>query len=182
MPVDEVRHGDRRLVAIRHADMPVITHWRNSQLKVLRQREPLTPEQQERYYQTVILPSYAEPHPRQILFSYLLGETMLGYGGLVHMAWEDRRAELSFLLNPDRVALPDIYRDDFAEFLRLIKVVAFQHLQLMRLFTETYDVRPLHVQVLEASGFEMEGRLRANVWIDGRAVDSLMHGCLNPLV
>jgi len=153
-------------------------HWRNAQLKVLRQREPLTPEKQERYYQGVILPSFAEKTPRQILFSYLHKEELIGYGGLVHISWEDRRAEVSFLVDPDRVGDSSIYSQDFSLYLSLIKQAAFQHLGFMRVFTETYDIRPHHISILESSGFQLEGRLKAHVWIDGKPVDSLIHGCV----
>lgn len=176
--VAEVREGDRALIPIRHEDMPAIMHWRNAQLRVLRQREPLCPEQQERYYQTVIAPSYAESHPRQILFTYLKDREPIGYGGLVHLAWEDHRAEVSFLVAPERAEEPATYAEDFGGFLRLLQRVAFDHLGLARLFTETYDIRPQHVRILEAAGFEPEGRLHAHVWIDGMPVDALMHGCV----
>jgi RimJ/RimL family protein N-acetyltransferase len=180
LPVDEICLGERRLVTLRHAAMADIMHWRNAQQSVLRQREPLTPESQERYYRTVIAPSYAERLPGQVLFSYLIGEEAIGYGGLVHIAWEHKRAEVSFLVRPERASTPEVYEHDFGLFLRMIQEAAFRHLKLMRLFTETYDLRPRHVRVLEAEGFEFEGRSRAHVWIDGHPVDSLMHGCLNP--
>jgi RimJ/RimL family protein N-acetyltransferase len=153
-------------------------HWRNAQLNVLRQREPLTQEGQERYFQEVIAPSYSEKHPRQILFSYLDGPTLIGYGGFVHIAWEDRRAEVSFLMDPERAADPHLYEQDFSCYLAMLKSAAFRHLKFVRLFTETYDIRWQHVRILELSGFQLEGRLRSHVWIDGKPVDSLVHGCV----
>lgn len=179
LDVDAVVQGDRRLVPVRHQDLASIMHWRNAQLNVLRQKGPLTPEQQERYYQGVIVPSHAEKQPRQILLSYLQGQEVIGYGGLVHIAWGDRRAEVSFLLDPDRAKDPNVYAQDFTLYLFLIKEIAFQHLGLTRLFTETYDIRPHHISILEANGFQFEGRLNAHVWIDGQPVDSLMHGCVH---
>ncbi len=174
-----VRRGERSLRALSREDMIPIMHWRNAQLEVLRQPEPLTLEQQERYFGHVVLPSFAEAQPRQILLAYLLGEALIGYGGLVHIAWPDRRAEVSFLVDPARAAVPEIYAEDFACYLDLIREVAFRHLGFTRLFTETFDIRPLHVSLLERHGFEFEGRMRAHVWINGQPVDSLIHGCLN---
>jgi RimJ/RimL family protein N-acetyltransferase len=179
LDVDAVVQGDRRLLPVRHQDLVRIMHWRNAQLNVLRQKEPLTPEQQERYYQGVLVPSYAEKQPRQILFSYLQGQELIGYGGLVHIAWEDRRAEVSFLLDPDRTKDPRVYAQDFALYLSLIKETAFKHLGFTRIFTETYDIRPHHISILESNGFHFEGRLNSHVWIDGQPVDSLMHGCVH---
>ena len=177
--VDAVVQGDRRLVPLRHKDMPSIMHWRNVQHKVLRQRGSLTTEQQESYYQQVIAPSFLEKEPKQILFSYLRREELIGYGGLVHSAWEDRRAEVSFLVAPDRAEDAFMYSQDFSLYLSLIKETAFQHLGLTRLFTETYDIRPLHICILESSGFIPEGRLKAHAWIDAQPVDSLIHGCVH---
>ena len=177
--VDAIVQADRKLVPLRKIDLISVMQWRNAQLKVLRQREPLTPEKQERYYQGVILPSYAEKKPSQILFSYLHKEELIGYGGLVHIAWEDRRAEVSFLVAPERVADSFIYSQDFSFYLSLIKQVAFQHLGFTRLFTETYDIRPHHISILESSGFRLEGRLKAHVWIEDQPVDSFMHGCVH---
>lgn len=179
LKVDAIVQGDRCLVPLRHEDLLNIMHWRNAQLKVLRQREFLTHEQQERYFQGVILPSYCEEQPRQILFSYLHGQEFIGYGGLVHIAWEDHRAEVSFLVAPERAAEPDVYQQDFSLYLSLVREAAFHHLGLTRLFTETYDIRPQHIKILEASGFRLEGRLKAHVWIDGQPVDSLIHGCVH---
>jgi RimJ/RimL family protein N-acetyltransferase len=176
--VDTVVQGDRCLVPLRHQDLFSIMRWRNAQLKVLRQKEALTPEQQERYYQGVIAPSYAEKQPRQILFSYLHGQELIGYGGLVHIAWEDRCAEVSFLVAPERAAVPSVYERDFSLYLSLLQETAFQHLGFTRLFTETYDIRPHHIRILESSGFQLEGRMKAHVWIDGQPVDSLIHGCV----
>lgn len=174
-----VSQGDRSLIPIRHEDLLSIMHWRNSQLDVLRQSEPLTPEQQERYFQSVIAPSYTEMQPRQILFSYLQGQTLIGYGGLVHIAWEHKRAEVSFLAAPERASDPQVYAEDFSRYLVLLKQAAFHHLGFMRLHGETYDIRPHHISILESNGFQLEGRLKAHVWIDNKPVDALMHGCLN---
>jgi len=177
--VDAVVQGDRRLLPIRHKDMASILQWRNAQLKVLRQSGTLTTEQQECYYQQVIAPSFGENEPKQILFSYLHGEELIGYGGLVHIAWHDRRAEVSFLVATERAENASMYSQDFSLYLSLIKETAFQHLGFKRLFTETYDIRPLHISILESSGFIPEGRLKAHVWIDAMPVDSLIHGCVH---
>lgn len=178
LPVDGIARDDRRLVALRHGDMLDIMRWRNAQLAVLRQRDLLTADQQERYFQDVVAPSFAQRQPRQLLFTYLCGQEAIGYGGLVHISWEDRRAEVSFLVAPERVENQEGYAQDFSLYLSMIKELAFCHLGFMRLFTETYDIRNHHIRVLESSGFRLEGRLQAHVRIDGRPVDSLIHGCV----
>ena len=103
----------------------------------------------------------------------------MAYGGLVHISWPDARAEVSFLADPTRAAEAATYRQDFRAHLRLLGQVAFAGLQLNRLFTETYDIRPAHVAILEEAVFRLEGRLRQHVQLKpGTFADSLMHGQL----
>lgn len=172
--------GEYAVIPVRREDMLPIMAWRNAQLGVLRGRAPLTETQQLAYWEQVVEPAFAEEQPDQILFTYLWRDRPIGYGGLVHLSWADRRAEVSFLVEPARAAQPDGYARDFAVWLQLVRQIAFERLGLQRLFTETYDRRDRHIAVLEAAGFVREGRLRRHVIIDGRPVDSLMHGCLNP--
>ncbi|WP_035567147.1 GNAT family N-acetyltransferase [Hymenobacter sp. IS2118] len=168
-----------RLIPIRYDDREAIRAWRNAQLDVLRQAAPLTAAQQEAYFQRVVLPLFDQEQPGQLLFSLLHDDELVAYGGLVHISWPDGRAEVSFLADPVRAAEPATYRQDFRAHLRLLGQVAFEALQFNRLFTETYDIRPAHVAILEAAGFRLEGRLREHVQLKpGTFADSLMHGQL----
>jgi RimJ/RimL family protein N-acetyltransferase len=178
LPLPEEREYTLRPIA--QGDLLPIMGWRNAQLDVLRGRTPLTPADQDAYWRDVVEPGFSEDEPRQVLLSYLHQGELVGYGGLVHISWGDRRAEVSFLVSPERAAEPAMYAQDLSTFLRLLRRVAFERLGLQRLFTESYDLRPHHVALLEAGGFEPEGRLRRHVIIRGRPVDSLIHGCLNP--
>lgn len=172
------REGDYAIVAVQPEHVDLIRRWRNSQLKVLRQINHISRQQQEKYFAENIWPSMVEPMPSTILVSYLHKEEPIGYGGLVHIAWEDLRAEVSFLVAQERASIPEIYAEDFRSFLTLIKRLAFDGLGFQRLFTETYDIRQLHIETLEASGFEREGVMRQHVRIDGSFVDSIIHGCI----
>ncbi|MCM8774729.1 MAG: GNAT family N-acetyltransferase, partial [Candidatus Omnitrophica bacterium] len=90
------------LVPLRKEDMLLIKKWRNDQIIILRQRKPLTDEDQINYYNQVVLPSFSQMKPNIILFSYLKKDECIGYGGLVHIDWDNRKAELSFLMNTER--------------------------------------------------------------------------------
>lgn len=173
-------HDDYSVVPVRREDMLPIMAWRNAQLGVLRQRSPLTAARQAEYWTRVVEPAFELDRPPQLLLSYLYQGNAIGYGGLVHISWDDARAEVSFLVDPLRAAQPGIYARDFSVWLRLMRQIAFERLGFRRLFTETYDIRPQHITILEAAGFEREGRLRCHVTIDGQPVDSLIHGCLSP--
>jgi 2-polyprenyl-3-methyl-5-hydroxy-6-metoxy-1,4-benzoquinol methylase/RimJ/RimL family protein N-acetyltransferase len=168
--------NDYALVALRKQDIYQIKEWRNVQIDVLRQKRLLTDAVQENYYQSAILPTYRQPFPRQILFSILRNEVCIGYGGLVNISWEDRRAEISFLVDHLRASNEAQYEGDFTNYLTLIKRIAFEELDLNRLFLETYDIRSKHIRIIENSGFSLEGRLRQHVTINGKKVDSLLHG------
>lgn len=166
------------ITSLRHGDMEAVRVWRNAQMVVLRQVLPLTGEDQDAYYENTVLPSMRQERPGMILFSFLLDGVCIGYGGLTNIHWQSRRAEVSFLLDPDRVRDKTGYARDFSAFLKLMKLVAFRTLGFNRLFTETYDIRPYHVAVLEDSGFRPEGRMLKHEMIDGTFVDSLIHGYL----
>ena len=178
LPPNLPAQGDYALAGISPAHIEAIRQWRNAQMDVLRQREPISPEQQRRYFDTQIWPTLQLPQPPQVLLSFSHRGEPVGYGGLVHIAWAHRRAEVSFLLAPSRTASPAGYAADFGAFLTLLKQLAFGPLGLQRLWTETYATRGHHIGVLEANGFEPEGRMRHHVLLDGRPVDSLLHGCL----
>ncbi len=172
-------YGSYVLRTIQKKEMPCIGKWRNAQLAILRQKKPLTPVDQERYWEDTLIPSFSHQTPAQILFSFLHEEQMIGYGGLTHIDWEAERAEVSFLLEPGRAQQKGLYEKDFCAFLRLLQDVAFEELKLHRLYAETFDLRPGHIFILEECGFTPEGRLKDHVKIEGRYVDSLIHGIIN---
>ncbi|HEY9218025.1 MAG TPA: GNAT family N-acetyltransferase [Phenylobacterium sp.] len=163
---------------IRQSDLEAIRLWRNAQAQVLRQPAPLTPEDQQRYWKQVLSAQFSEPQPRQLLFGVEDGGELAAYGGLVNIDWPSLRAEVSFLADTAVAADLPRYSALFGAYLAAVKAVAFEHLGLHRLFTETYDLRPHHVQVLEAAGFRPEGRMVDHVRIGGRFVDALLHGCV----
>lgn len=169
---------DYTLLSVRPEDIESIRQWRNSQMNVLRQDREITPEAQEQYYSREIWPTMQEDTPRQILFSFLHRGKLIGYGGLVYLNWQVRKAEVSVLFDlSDRT--DGLYREQLSAYLALLKKAAFGDLKLHRLWTESYDIRPLHIAVLEQQGFIFEGRLRDHEWIDGSYVDTLFHGCLS---
>lgn len=174
---DYYQFEDYSITPLREEDILLVKEWRNEQIDILRQKEPLTDEQQINYYKTIVLPLMSTREPSDILISYLYQGECIGYGGLTHIDWTNRRAEISFLLATERNYNLELYQKEFTIFLKLIKQIAFGELELNRLFTETYDVRPYVIDVLESSGFEYEGRLKEHVLIKGKYVDSVLHGC-----
>lgn len=167
-----------QLLSIRKEDMEPIRKWRNAQIDVLRQKTPLSPQEQQDYFQTILLPSFSLLHPPQILLSYLLKGELIGYGGLVYIDWTAKRSEVSFLVHPDRAQNSSVYHQDFTHFLSLLMQIAFQDLEFHRLFTETYSFRKETISILEECGFQKEGILRDHVFKQGKWQDSVIHGIL----
>ena len=166
------------IVPLRAKDIFKIKEWRNAQIDVLRQTKILTNEDQKRYYKSSIAPTFRQKEPRQILFSYLNGGRLIGYGGLTNIDWTNRRAEISFLVDPGIAGRRGEYARVFSCFLELLKEVAFDILAFHRIYTETFSFRKHHVRILEKSGFVNEGTMREHVEFRGKYYDSLLHGYL----
>lgn len=164
------------VIPYRDEDKLKIKEWRNNQMDVLRQKQLLSDTDQINYYNNYVVPSFSQEQPRIILFSFLENNACIGYGGLTNIDWESKRVELSFLVDHHRAAKKELYEKDFSAFITLMKKVVFDELKFNRIFTETYDIRPLHINILEKNGFKTEGRMREHIFINGNYTDSLIHG------
>lgn len=174
----EFAEGDYKLLSLREGDIELIRVWRNEQIDVLRQKKPLTEKEQINYFRQVVRPTFAQKTPPLMLFSLLKNDSLIGYGGLVYLDWEARHGEVSFLVDSTRAKDKKTYAKDFSSYLTLLKRVAFDDLNLNRIFVETYATRLCHLEVLTKNGFIYEGRMRQHVKIKGKYIDSLIHGIL----
>ena len=117
-------NGDYSLIPIRDDDKYDILNWRNSQLDILRQQNPLTKEQQENYFKTTVAGLFDQEQPEQILWSFLVNGQLIGYGGLVHINWTNKTAEISFLTETSRNQSKDIFISDWINYLSLVNEIA----------------------------------------------------------
>lgn len=177
MPRPIVKLGSLWVEAVHPQHIEQIRQWRNAQMGILRQSTMITFEEQKIYYEKHIWPDMPSLQPKNLLLAYMEDDNLIGYGGLVHIAWEHLRAEVSFLLEPALANSKDKYARYFSVFLQLLKELAFKDIGLEKLFTETYAAREHHISILEATGFNREGLLKNHVIIDGCSVDSILHGC-----
>ena len=161
------------IVPIRFQDRLDIMKWRNEQIYHLRQAQPLTEEDQNWYFENVISKLFDEEKPNQILFSFLKNETCIGYGGLVHINWIDKHAEISFVMNTQLE--PDHFISLWKNFLILIEKVAFGQINLHKVFTYAYDLRPKLYTALEKVGFSKEATLKEHCFFDGRFINVIIH-------
>jgi RimJ/RimL family protein N-acetyltransferase len=171
-------YGDYILVSIRREDMERIRLWRNAQMSVLRQSVKLSSVDQKLYFENVIKSSFNDKETKQLLFSLIKNDQLIGYGGLVNISWKDKRAEMSFLLDDQRAKNKTLYNEDMVNFIYLIKRVIFEEMKFNRLFTETYAFRKLHISILEKNGFVKEGILRNHILKSGKFYDSIIHGMI----
>ena len=157
-------------------DRDAIREWRNAQIDVLRQHNPLSAADQDNYFSNIVLPQLTQEQPEQILFAFLEDSQLVGYGGFVHIVWSDPCAEVSFLTDADRSNL-QVFSQDWSEYLTLLVQLA-QKIGFHKLTTETYSIRPELLEILENFGFTQEGLLRDHNLIDGVPVDSFCHAYL----
>lgn len=144
--------GDYTLRPIHIEDSEKIRIWRNSQMSVLRQNRPLDRATQLAYFNEEVLPSFFMNLPKQLLFSFQLRHSLIGYGGLVHIDWSSQRGEMSFLVKNERVKNLRKYSSDLQNFIDLIQKIAAE-LEIREITTETYSHRVSHILLLESSGF-----------------------------
>ena len=171
--------GNHRIVPIRMEDRYVIMQWRNEQIFHLRQNKPLTKEDQDTYFNTVVAGLFIHEQPSQILFSYLDGDTCIGYGGLVHINWVDQNAEISFITNTS--INNEKYSFHMSNFLGLIEEVAFSELGFHKLFTYAFDVRPHIYPILEKNGFKREAVLKEHCLFNEVFKDVIIHAKFNTI-
>lgn len=163
---------------IRSKDKYDIMQWRNEQLFHLRQQEPLTKETQENYFVNVVSKLFSEEKPNQILFSYLENNIFIGYGGLVHINWANKNAEISFVMNTS------LEKDSFAfhwtSFLGMLEEVAFKELKFHKIFTYAFDLRKNLYEAVESAGYKREAILKEHCFFDGKFIDVIIHSKWNP--
>lgn len=169
--------GKYSLVPIRDNDRLKIMQWRNEQLYHLRQNKILTHEDQENYFTNVIPKFFEVDYPANILFSYLDDGICIGYGGLVHINWLDKNAEISFLM--DTSLEENFFAFHWRTFLTILEEIAFKELRLHKIFTYAYDIRPHLYKAIEQAGFEFEARLSQHCSIDGKYHDVVVHCKIN---
>ena len=171
------KSGEFSIVPIRYEDRYQIMGWRNEQMYHLRQNKPLTTESQDAYFENVISKLFEDNNPDQILFSYLQGEKCIGYGGLVHINWIDKNAEISFIMETSLEE--NNFESNWIRFLNLVEEVAWTDLNLHKIYTYAFDIRPKLYSALEKSGFGLDAELKEHSFFEGEFKKVKIHKKLN---
>jgi RimJ/RimL family protein N-acetyltransferase len=151
--------------------------WRNDQIYHLRQKDLLTRNGQDAYFNDVVSKLFVQLQPNQILFSFFQREKCVGYGGLVHINWIDMNAEVSFLM--DTELEKDNFSKNWVGFLNLIKQVSFNELRFHKIYTYAFDLRPILYTVLASVGFVEDARLKQHAIFQDKAIDVVIHSMIN---
>lgn len=167
-----------KIIPIRFEDRMAIMKWRNEQIDHLRQSKLLTLEDQEDYFNNIVKLLFEKEKPNQILFSYLKDNVCIGYGGLVHINWIDQNAEVSFIM--ETKLEKEHFKFHWSVFGELIEKVAFLELNLYKIYTYAFDLRPKLYEVLEKMSFIREARLKGHCLFDMKYIDVLIHSKINP--
>lgn len=149
-----------------------IMKWRNEQVYHLRQEKLLTKEDQDKYFTEVVSALFGQEQPNQILFSYLKDDKCIGYGGLVHINWIDRNAEISFVME---TSLEEAFEIHWTTYLDMIEEVAFYELGMHKIFTYAFDLRPNLYTVLENLNYIKEASLKKHAFHEGKYIDVIIH-------
>lgn len=165
------------IVPIRFEDRYEIMNWRNEQMFHLRQNRPLSEKDQDHYFNTIVSRLFDQKQPNQILFSYMEGNKCIGYGGLVHLNWIDKNAEISFVMNTKLEM--EHFSKHWIMFLELIEEVAFKEIKLYKIFTFAFDLRPQLYEPIENAGFFKEATLKKHCLFNEEFNDIIIHAKFN---
>ena len=179
LPVLEYILGDYSITPIRYIDRLAVLKWRNEQMYHLRQAKPLTVAEQEHYFTTIIPKLFEQRQPNQILFSFLKNGKCIGYGGLVHINWIDKHAEISFIMNTE---LESVEFDlNWTRFLRQIETVAFEELNFHKLFVYAFDIRPHLYLMLMKNNYFLDATLKEHCFFNNKYIDVVIHSKISNL-
>tara|TARA_B100001996_G_C18607667_1_gene572465 strand:+ start:652 stop:1209 length:558 start_codon:yes stop_codon:yes gene_type:complete len=167
------------IVPIRNQDRYEIMKWRNDQIYHLRQKTPLNKKNQDDYFKYVISALFEKINPDQILFSFLKNDNCVGYGGLVHIDWINKNAEISFVLRTeDEVSY---FRKYWGVYLDLIENVAFAELNFHKIYVYAFDLRPHLYKVLLESNYFKDAVLNDHVSVKGKYIDIVIYSKIRNL-
>lgn len=171
-----ISYKDFTLLPVRYEDRYSIMKWRNDQLYHLRQKEILTKKNQDFYFKNIIKPLFEKKTPDQLIFSLLRQNKLVAYGGLVHINWQDSRAEISFVM--DTELEKNKFKIFWTIFLEIIEKIAFEDLDLNKIYVYAFDLRPKLYDVLKKRQFTNEARLKDHVFVDSEFKDVVIYSKL----
>lgn len=144
---------------IKEDDIEKIRIWRNEQINILRQDKYITHDEQIKYYSSNVWNEYENDCPDKILMAFNKDNHLIGYGGLVHIDWNSKIGEMSFLLKTSIAKNENKYNVKMTKFISILQSIAFEELKMNSISTETYSSRKSHILILEKNNFKLNKKI-----------------------
>jgi RimJ/RimL family protein N-acetyltransferase len=162
-----------RLRALTRADLPLLAEWRNDpEIKALLGgwSFPVSLEAEQEWFEK----ARQVESTRRLAIEVLADGRYIGNIGLYDIGWKDRKAEYGILIG-DKTAWGQGYGLDAS---RALLAYAFRELNLHRVFLRVLAHHGRAIRLYEKIGFQVEGRLRQDVFRGGAYQDTLIMGIL----
>jgi RimJ/RimL family protein N-acetyltransferase len=156
-------------------DFESLRIWRNQQKNILRQVNNINKKDQKKYFVNFYKENCFSNKPLNIIFAIKEKHRLIGYGGLVNISWQNKRAEVSFLLNTSIANNKKKYEFYFKNFFTFISKASFEKLKLNKIFTETFIFRKNHIKLLNIVGFKKEGFFKNHYYKKNKKISSILH-------
>ena len=158
------------LRAVESHDLEQLLQWRNLPQfrKHFREHRELNMENQRIWFQSV------SASKNDFMFSIVELETgmLIGACGLLYTNWILRSSDFSFYIGKESSYIDtDGFADESAT---LLLKYAFESLNLNKVWMELYEFDSLKMEFFQGLGFQIDGKLRANAFEEGKYWDSFI--------
>jgi RimJ/RimL family protein N-acetyltransferase len=92
---------------------------------------------------------------------------------LVHINWIDKNAEISFIMNTELEK--EFFQLHWVTYLDLIEQLAFEELELHKIFIYAFDLRPHLYSTVEVAGFIKEAVFKEHCFFQGEYKDVVIY-------
>jgi len=168
--------GNRiRLRALERSDLERCVAWLNDPevIRSLLIYQPLSMAKEENFFENM-LKQPAEEHLLAIEIKVDEEWRHIGNCSFHHVDWKNRSAEVGIAIGEKQHWGKGYGRDA----LRLMLRHAFNTMNLNRVFLNVFSTNSRAIQSYKNVGFIEEGRLREDIWQDGKYIDALVMSVL----
>jgi len=161
-----------KIRAIEENDLSKIVEWRNSPeiYDLFFGFEPFSEIKQKIWFEKQL-----NDHSQKNFIISTMENEPIGMVSLYCIDWRNRKAEFGRFLIGEKKYLHQGYGE---ETLSLILEYGFKHLNLNRLYLETFSTNKRAISLYKKFGFQEEGRLRKHIFKNGKYQDVVILGLL----
>src|SRR4030095_14195720 len=111
--------------------------------------------------------THQDPNQRVFSIFYLPDDQLIGDGGLMHIQWEDKKAEVGLVIGDKQYQGMGLG----AEALWLLCKYGFEELKLHNILGENYANNPIAIANAKKIGLKFFGTRRQSKWLNGEWID-----------